>query len=68
MTIGQRIRQRRESLGYKQIVVAMIAGCSLKTISDVENAKAMPRIDMAQRIAWALETTVGHLLGEIEGN
>ena len=68
MTIGQRIRKRRESLGLKQVVVAMIAGCSLKTIWDVENEKVMPRIDMAQRIAWALETTVGYLLGETEGN
>ncbi len=66
MTLGQRIRARRQLLGSKQVVVAMIANCSEKSFWLVENDRTMPRVDMVQRIAWALETTVGHLLGETE--
>lgn len=64
--MGVRIRARRESLSIQVNDLAGIIGVTPSLISQIERAKAFPSIVTLKKIAEALQTTVGALIGEHE--
>ena len=64
--MGERIRKRRESLGILINDLAKTIGVTPSLISQIERAKAFPSILTLKKIADALQTTVGELIGENE--
>ena len=64
--MGMRIRARRESLSIQINDLAAIIGVTPSLISQIERAKAFPSIVTLKKIAIALHTTVGSLIGENE--
>lgn len=63
-TIGQRIKSGRESLGLAQVPFGELCGLSQGYICDLERERKQPSVDALRKIAAALGTTVGGLLGE----
>lgn len=64
MTIGKRIKSRREQLGMTQGNVAKIVGVAIQTIYKYENeiVTNIP-LDKLEKIAVALQTTPSSLMG-----
>jgi transcriptional regulator with XRE-family HTH domain len=62
--MGERIRKRRENLGIQSNDLANSIGVTSSLISQIERAKAFPSILTLKKIADALQTTVGELIGE----
>lgn len=65
--IGIRIKKKRESLNMTLGDLAGQVDLSSSCLSQFENSKAFPSIVTMKRIALALHTTVGELIGENEG-
>lgn len=64
MTIGQRIKQRREELQMSQEELATKLGFkSRSSVNKIELDKQAPRQHMIKAIADALNTTVTYILG-----
>lgn len=68
-TLGQNIRAARQSRRIDQRSLAIAIGQKgdrdgSSYISKVENDQYSPQVDTIQRIAQALGTTVGRLIGE----
>ena len=63
-TVGARIRARRRKTGMKQATLAQEAGISAAQLCHLEKSDVQPSIRTLGRIADALGTTVGELLGE----
>ena len=63
-TVGARIRARRKKIGMKQATLAQEAGISAAQLCHLEKSDVQPSIRTLGRIADALGTTVGELLGE----
>lgn len=66
MSLGDRIREIREDQGLKQSDLAGRVGTSQSTISQLEKGKQNPSYRTLQKIADALDVSVGYLLGEEE--
>lgn len=64
--MGKRIKMTRESLGYQMKDLSKEIGVTSSLISQIENGKAYPSIVTLKKIAVALHTTVGELIGENE--
>lgn len=64
--LGERIKKRRESLNMHTNELATSIGVTSSLISQIERAKAYPSILTLKKIADALKTTVGELIGEFE--
>ena len=64
--LGARIRRRRESLNIQMNDLASQIGVSSSLISQIERTKAYPSILTLKKIADALRTSVGDLIGENE--
>lgn len=64
--MGERIKKRRESLNMNTSDLANAIGVSSSLISQIERTKAYPSILTLKKIAVALQTTVGELIGEFE--
>lgn len=62
--MGERIKKRRESLTITSGDLAANIGVTASLISQIERAKAFPSILTLKKIADALQTTVGDLIGE----
>lgn len=62
--MGPRIRKRRESLGIQMNDLASSIGVTSSLISQIERAKAFPSILTLKKVADALQTTIGELIGE----
>lgn len=62
--LGARIRRKRESLNIQMNDLATRIGVSSSLISQIERTKAYPSILTLKKIADALRTTVGDLIGE----
>lgn len=62
--MGERIRATRENLGIQVNDLASMIGVTPSLVSQIERAKAFPSILTLKRIADALQTTVGDLIGE----
>ncbi len=62
--IGGRVKAAREIKGWSMSRLAQEAGVSKGYLSQLEaSPQANPSLDILKRIADALETTVGHLIG-----
>ena len=64
--LGGRIKKRREFLDISTSDLAASIDVSSSLISQIERAKAFPSILTLKKIADALETTIGELIGEYE--
>jgi len=62
MIIGQRIKFFREKAGLTQNQLAELAEISREAIGNYEKDRRMPPVDIAQRIASALEISVDDLI------
>lgn len=61
-TVGERIRNRREELGWKQDELASKAGISKSFLSDLENGKRKVGADKLLDIAQALNLSLDYLM------
>jgi transcriptional regulator with XRE-family HTH domain len=69
MTIGERIKISRESLGFSQEQLGLKAGISRTYIIQLENNRSTkPSAAVLFNVASALGTTIGNLLGKVEQN
>ena len=64
--MGKRIKKKREVLGYLVKELSAQIGVTPSLISQIEKGKAFPSIVTLKKIAEALQTTVGALIGENE--
>lgn len=60
------LRQRREELGLSQVSLAAAAKLSRQSIGAIEAGRAVPGVDVALRLARALECGVEDLFGQLE--
>ncbi len=60
--IGRRIAARRRELGLRQGYVNEAAGLSDKYLSNIENARSIPSIDVLMRICDVLNVTPDYFL------
>ena len=66
MTFGERITLLRKQLKWSQDDLAKKIGTSAPIIGRYERGEIKPSIDVAARIADALEVTIDYLLGKSE--
>lgn len=64
MTIGTRIRIRREEINMTQPELAKMANLSQGYVSELENGKYNPTAPTLLRLAKALRMSVSELIGE----
>ena len=64
--MGIRIKTIRESFGYTLKDLSIMIGVTSSLISQIERGKAFPSIVTLKKVADALHTTVGELIGENE--
>lgn len=64
MTVGERIRDARKSMGLTQAQLADQSGVAAISIHQYETGKRNPRIEQLLRIAEALDITVTDLMSE----
>jgi len=64
--MGKRIKRKRESLGFQMKELSTRIGVTPSLISQIESGKAYPSIVTLKKVADALRTTVGELIGENE--
>jgi len=62
--VGKNIRRYRLLKGLRQEDLAEVCGCSNSHIGQIENARGIPSLEMAVKIANALSVTVDQLLRE----
>jgi transcriptional regulator with XRE-family HTH domain len=62
--VARRIVERREALRVSQERVAREAEISSQTVGRIERGESEPKIETLRKIARALDTTVGYLVGE----
>lgn len=63
MDIADRVRSRREALGWSKLELARRAGISRVTVQNVEGRVGKPDMDTLQKIASAMATPVSELIG-----
>lgn len=66
MSLGHRIKDKRRVSGMTQPEFAELVGVSLTTIRRWEGETTKPSADMLQKLAHALNTSTGYLLGETD--
>ena len=59
--LGPAIRRRRQQLGLTQEDLATAADVANETVSRIERGRLTPSVDIAERIARALDTTLAGL-------
>ena len=64
--ISKRIAMARKGKGWIQTQLAEVLGVSVDTVRRWEQGKRTPDTDMLQKLAQALDTTTGYLLGETD--
>ena len=64
--MGKRIKEKRVSLGLQMKELSIRIGVTPSLISQIESGKAYPSIVTLKKVADALRTTVGELIGENE--
>ncbi|MEU5403014.1 XRE family transcriptional regulator [Streptomyces sp. NPDC005963] len=62
LRVGAAVRRRRRALELTLAVVAERSGLSVPFLSQIENERARPSTRSLERVADALETTVGRLI------
>lgn len=63
MTLGQRIKEQREALGFTQYKVAMEIGVHPGVVQRYETDKCSPRVEYLEALARVLGTSPNELLG-----
>ena len=64
MTLGARLKQRREQLGLSQVEVAALAGMRQNMVSRLECGETPnPGADVLKRLALALHCSIDWLVG-----
>ena len=63
-SFGKKVRECREAKKWSQAGLAKALGVHHSLIGKYERDEVKPSIDVGQRLAKALDTTVGYLLGE----
>lgn len=66
--IGKRIKSKREIMGLQVKDLSSMIGVSPSLISQIEKSKSFPSLITLKKIAGALSTTVGELIGENEAH
>ena len=66
-SVGERIRKRRNELGWTQDALAQKAGVSKSFLSDLENGKRNVGADTLYDIARALSLSLDYLMSGTEG-
>lgn len=61
---ASRVRPHREARGLSQVALAARAGLSRQSVSAIESGRATPAVDVALRLARALDCPVEELFGE----
>lgn len=59
--LGSRIARLRSACGISQATFALMVGVSRKYLIDIEGGRANPTVDMLERIASGLDTSVVEL-------
>ncbi|MBL7951004.1 MAG: helix-turn-helix transcriptional regulator [Flavobacteriales bacterium] len=65
LTLGERIKVRRNELGLSQAQLAQLAGSSESVICRIERGERYPDGALTARIAKVLDRRVSELLGEV---
>jgi transcriptional regulator with XRE-family HTH domain len=65
MKLGANIARLRKFHHITSMELAKRVGVTQSFISEIENGKKYPRIDLLQKIAQELDTTTSELLGEV---
>ena len=67
MSLGTRLRKRREELGFSQRELARLVHTRQATISDLERGRLKnPGVDIVRRLAQLLGVTTDWLIGMYE--
>jgi transcriptional regulator with XRE-family HTH domain len=64
--VGNRIKECRRLRSYSQAELAEMIGIHDATVRRWEMGRQVPNIEMLHKLATALETTTGYLMGEID--
>jgi len=65
--LSVRLRLARQLRGMTLKAVAEAAGCSESLLSKIENGKASPSLPMLHRLVQALDTNIGWMFEEVDG-
>ena len=65
--LSLRLRLARQLRGMTLKAVADAAGCSESLLSKIENGKASPSLPMLHRLVQALDTNIGWMFEEVDG-
>jgi len=66
--LSARLRLARQLRGMTLRAVADAAGCSESLLSKIENGKASPSLPMLHRLVQALDTNIGWMFEEVDGD
>ena len=66
--LSTRLRLARQLRGMTLKAVAEAAGCSESLLSKIENGKASPSLPMLHRLVQALDTNIGWMFEEVDGD
>ncbi len=64
---GQRLRREREAKGMTRAALSGAARCHWNTLARVERGEERPSLELAARLARALEVPLDRLLDGAEG-
>lgn len=64
VSLGERLRFRRNALNLTQPELAQRAGLSERSVSDYERGLSLPSVEQLKKLAYALSVRSGYLLGE----
>ena len=65
-SFGKKLKESRELIGLSQNEVAKLLSTNHSIIGKYERDEVKPTVDVIKKLAEALNTTVGFLLGETE--
>jgi transcriptional regulator with XRE-family HTH domain len=65
--LGVRMKLARQIRGMTLKAVAEAAGCSESLLSKIENGKASPSLPMLHRVVQVLDTNIGWMFEEVDG-
>ena len=65
--LGTRLRLARQTLGMTLKALATAADCSESLLSKIENGKASPSLPMLHKVVQVLETNIGWMFEEVDG-